>query len=71
MSDRPCNLEEFKRLQRREEAKGNRVIARHELGFGMAALRVLPDGTEERLGVWYMALPDEVHCAAYGGECQC
>lgn len=74
MSDRDCNLVEFKRLQHREWECGNRVEARtgwEPWPEGMTVWRIKPDGTEERIGVSYMRLPDEAGCAVYGGQCEC
>ena len=63
MSDRPCNLVEWRRLKQRD---GDRVTIDK------------PEGSERvqwsRDGIYcgtYYLLPDEAGCAAFGGECVC
>lgn len=63
MSDRPCNLVEWKRMQRKYEGR-DLELRENEYGWSTVYL----DG---RMVVSYGALPTEAECSAYGGECKC
>lgn len=63
MSDRPCNLWEHRRRLRKY---GDRLT--QSASEGNRDVRWFIDG---KFAGEYMSLPDEAHCGAYGGSCEC
>jgi hypothetical protein len=55
MSDRPCNLCDYKERVRRAKIAKQKVTLRARLG----GVDVLVDG---KFAVWYMKLPDKCEC---------
>lgn len=63
MSDRPCNLEMWRRRQREY---GDRVTI--DKPEGKRDVRMYRDGHH---AATFARLPAESECAAFGGECEC
>lgn len=74
MSDRPCNLWQWKQYQRKY---GDRVTLERPGRFGDGTAQGFPDATpadvllDGKVIASFLSLPDEAHCGAYGGECKC
>lgn len=63
MSDRPCNLQEWRRMQRKY-ADHDVQLRADEHGWPT----VYVDG---QMVVSFLKLPTEAECGVYGGTCEC